>query len=460
MVVNVARRELLIAAATSGLAAVLTGCGQPARPGRAAPDTTRPSGTGPSATGATTVVTATTVPDVAGADEVGGVALAPGFSAAVLSQSGERVPGAFDGMAAFAGPAGEVRLVRNHERKVLTTVLSPFDTATAYDATGPGGTSTLVLAPGGRALDREFVSLSGTLGNCAGGVTPSGTWLSCEETVDGPGEGFGKDHGYVFEVWPGDDAPRPAQPLLHLGRFLHEAVAVDAATAIIYLTEDNGYDSGLYRFVPNTPSAPTAAGKLEMLAVTAQPAYDTAFGQPVGTTLSCGWVAITDPNPPGVAPDNTSLVFNQGLVAGGARFKRLEGCCIVDRTLYVTSTEGGDAGLGQVWALQLDRDELQLVAESTEPDVLFGPDNISPLPGGGPLVVCEDNAERNRLLVLDPAGTFSVLAENVADTTEFAGTCVSPDGQTLYVNVYGDEATGVPARTLAIWGPWESLRSA
>ena len=90
---------------------------------------------------------------------------------------------------------------------------------------------------------REWESLSGTMVNCAGGVTPSGSWLTSEETADGVLNGRLQPHGYVFEEPAAANAECDAVPLTAMGRFAHEAVAVDPATGIVYLTEDAGTTS-------------------------------------------------------------------------------------------------------------------------------------------------------------------------------------------------------------------------
>jgi uncharacterized protein len=116
-------------------------------------------------------------------------------------------------------------------------------------------------------------------------------------------------------------------------------VAVDPATGIIYETEDQGNVSGFYRFVPSTkPTQPgdlaRMSGSLEMLKVNAAPGYETAIGQTVGVALDVSWGSIPnpDPSPPTITfeGETTSAVFKQGLDAGGARFRRLEGCWAAD----------------------------------------------------------------------------------------------------------------------------------
>jgi secreted PhoX family phosphatase len=145
-----------------------------------------------------------------------------------VAVDGTITPGRHDGMAAFAWEEGRYRLVRNHE---INGPREPFgDRRKAYDKMAQGGTMTLEVS---RTADEfeSWVSCNGTQMNCAGGATPWGTWLTCEETVNGPDVGpdftgadnslLQREHGYVFEVpaaWgPGEHrkpkAIRSAGPL-------------------------------------------------------------------------------------------------------------------------------------------------------------------------------------------------------------------------------------------------------
>lgn len=442
------RRQLLVTAGTSGALLALGACGGSSRRSTA-------STAAPVAASGTTAPTRRLALQPAGPD----LALPSGFEYTVLSTTADgAMPPSPDGMACVVAADGSVRLVRNHERSDAPGVAPPLDAATAYDPSAPGGVTTVVLAADLRSVTSTHVSLSGTVRNCSGGLTPSGTWLSCEETNEGVEVGRERPHGYVFEVDPRTDGPATSTPLPALGRFLHETVAVVPDSGVVYLTEDNGYDSGVYRFTPTVPGRLAEGGVLEMLAVDGAPGYDTAFDQQVGRALAVTWVAIDEPDPASAGTDS-SAVFNQGLGRGGARFKRVEGCSLVGPRCYLAVTEGGDAGLGQVWTLDPTTSELRLVFEPAQPEELFGPDQMTPAPFGDGVLLCEDNGngDPNRLQVLDRAGRLVTFAENLSDTTEFSGACMSPDGSVLFVNIYGDEAAAVPGRTLAIWGPWDSL---
>jgi secreted PhoX family phosphatase len=382
------------------------------------------------------------------------LALPPRFKYTVFGRTGvpmddlRPTPPLHDGMAAFPGPGGRIRLVRNHE--VPST--GPALGLPAYDPVAQGGTTTLEVDPKHRLLRRSFLSLAGTSTNCAGGPTPWGSWLSCEETTAYQSRGYRRRHGYVFEVPSGANGPVDPVPLRAMGRFEHEAVAVGPDGAA-YETEDEG-NAGFYRYVPTVPGNLAAGGTLQMLAIEGEPNYDTRTGQRCGEPLLASWVTIPDPDPAG-AENNPAAVFGQGRDAGGAVFSRLEGAFAGTDRVYFHSTDGGDARLGQVWEyvpITPTTGQLTLIFESSDPAVLDHPDNVCASPRGG-LVICEDGGDGdNYVRGLTPDGAVFDFARNEVpgfESMEFAGSCFSPDGQTLFVNVQ------TPGLTFAIWGPWE-----
>ncbi len=329
------------------------------------------------------------------------LALPHGFSYSVLSSPGKPMsdsnptPVAFDGMAAFPLPNGNVRLIRNHEnRDGPDTATVKGDASKAYDRKAGGGTTSLevrVGKDGAVELVRDFVSLNGTIVNCAGGPTPWGSWVSCEESVEGRANGWSEEHGYMFEVPVSAEAPVAALPLKAMGRFVHEAVAVDTTSGIVYETEDHSPTAGFYRFIPTVRGRLAAGGRLQMLAIDGRPNYDTATGQKVGVSLPARWVDIAEPDPK-VQGSALTAVFDQGYANGAARFTRLEGCWYGDQSIYFHATNGGDAQLGQVWRYRpagTDRGALVLIFESPSREVLDSPDNITVSPRRG-IVICED----------------------------------------------------------------------
>lgn len=382
---------------------------------------------------------------------------------------GRKTPGAHDGMATFK-VGGELRVVRNHEvsNRRLPIPGSGIGASNHYDETAGGGTTTMIIDPKTRTLKRDFVSLSGTLINCAGGPTPWGSWISCEETTMGPTvrvdsrgnktAGFAKPHGYCFEVPASANAPVTPVPLKAMGRFVHEAIAVDRKTGIVYLTEDYG-TAGFYRFLPQRAKRLAEGGTLQMLRVKGSPEYDTRKGQKAGTVLNVDWVTIDNPDPESADTDEMA-VSKQGIAKGAAKFARLEGIWAAkDGRIYFDSTSGGDARAGQIWlyeAVSRDEGRLTLLFESPSREILDMPDNICLRPKSDMLFICEDSDYKevdgkpeNYVRILTPDGRIADFAKNITagrEASEFAGSVFSPDGKTLFLNL---QTVGA---TFAIWG--------
>jgi uncharacterized protein len=418
------------------------------------------------------------------------LALPAGFSYVTFGHIASRMsdgnltPLALDGMAAFQGPRGTVRLIRNHEDRNPARLGSvPHDRHT-YDESAGGGTTTLDYDPRSRRLVRDYVSLSGSHVNCAGGFgLRRKSWLTGEETVFGPNfaaNPFDERHGYVFEVplhrGPHDSASRP---LKAMGRFMHEALATDERSGVVYETEDpgSGRGAGFYRFTPRDKHNLAKGGKLEILGIKGAKTYDARADQTRGRPLPVRWIEIEDPDPEYTTEGDSRGVFLQGRAKGACLFNRLEGCWADGDSIYFVSTSGGDKkngdvntdgyeeGYGQIWEYRQRDEKLVLHYESPGGDVMDSPDNLTVTPRGG-LLACEDdasdsNAEHvNRLIGISPRGEAFTFAVNQFDC-ELAGVCFSPDGRTVFVNLYGD-STGTPGEhadegmTCAITGPWRN----
>jgi secreted PhoX family phosphatase len=365
------------------------------------------------------------------------IALPRGFEYLTFGRTGELMddgiatPSSHDGMAAFRDD-DLVRLVRNHERGAGAA----FASGMTYNPAAGGGTTTLVFDPDAGQLVGSHASLAGTIRNCAGGPTPWGSWLSCEETTVVQD---GLRHGYVFEVPAGGTSN--GQPLVGLGRFSHEAAAVDPATGNVYLTED-ATPSGLYRFVPSAPGNLAAGGQLQMLAI-GDVAYQTYSDTGPRTYGQVSWVDIDTPDP---APGAPGTVF-EGIAQGGASFERGEGIWYGNGKLYFVSTSGGPSR-GQVFELDPATDELRLIFHSPSLDVLDSPDNITVSPRGG-IVLCEDGSDQEYLHGLTPNGSTFRFAENLLNGSEWAGATFEPkNANWLFVNLQS------PGITFAITGPW------
>lgn len=375
---------------------------------------------------------------------------------------GRKTPGVHDGMAVVAESDGVVTLVRNHEIEAFGNSIA--GDKHSYDPKAGGGcTNVRFNTQTGQFID-SWASLSGTVRNCAGGPTPWGTWLTCEETVNGPGAeykgilfGYTQDHGYVFEV-PAEGMSE-AKPLTEMGRFWHEAVAVDPATGIVYETEDRSM-AGFYRFLPNEKGKLSSGGQLQMAKLSGT--TDTRLEQSLGQKYDVSWVDIHDPtraHTPGTT--DTLGVFRQGQEQGGAIFGRLEGGAHHAGHIFITATIGGDAQKGQVWKYTPADETIELLYESPGENILDMPDNLTVSPRGG-LVLCEDGhhmPQRMHGLTAD-GQLFTLAANNVVLTgqkngikgdfrgQEWAGATFSADGKWLFANIQ------TPGITFAITGPW------
>ena len=452
------------------------------------------------------------------------LALPAGFSYKIIATSGDPIDDGSryasdpDGMAVFAGPAGGSVLVTNHEYGAYELHRVTADPALTYDpgaliGPGPlrspgsyGGTTTITVDAEGNRVG-AYVSLAGTENNCAGGITPWGTWLTCEETerrkdttVAGAPAGttprrLAKDHGYVFEVHPTNrEANVNPVPLTFLGRYSHEAVAVDPRTYEIYLTEDAATPNGLYyRWQPPANFEPKVgslrklatepdgvnAGRLQAMSCywRRQHIVDLSQATEVGTRYRVRWIDVPD-RTGGVAAGVPPLpIRSQTFSSPITRSRKLEGQWWGNGGAYFVASfarplAAGDGSLnehdGQVWFYNPQNETVTLktifgmneiprpsAGESVNYD---GPDNITVSPHGG-LILAEDGSGIQHLIGVSRRGVAYPLARNevyvpppaTADS-EFCGPTFSADGRILFVNMYS------PGYTFAITGPWRRDR--
>lgn len=410
-------------------------------------------------------------------DEPSGPMRVPrGFRCTKFSATGEEmadgllVPGKHDGMAAFTGPDGRTLIVRNHELESHQADLGAFgpdrsrlDRIPAkkiYDRghniePNLGGTTTLVFNTRTQQLESHFLSLAGTVRNCAGGPTPWGTWITCEEVNPDAEPHAEQPHGFNFEVTP-SATPGLVDPipLKAMGRFRHEAVAIDPRSGAVYQTEDIS-DGLLYRFLPHAPGRLAAGGRLQALALVDWPSPHTTNWLephfPVGSPQRVRWLDLDDVESP--AGD----LRLRGAAAGAAIFARGEGAWHGHDSVFFAMTNGGSAGLGQIFRYRPSPFEgtpresenpgtLELFSEPNDSELLRNCDNVTVAPWGD-LVLCEDTSGICRVIGVTPKGEYYVIAAGVTDG-ELAGACFSPDGSTLFVNVQ------TPGYTVAITGPW------
>ncbi len=394
-----------------------------------------------------------------------------------LMEDGWKVPGWPDGMHAYELDDERVVLMCNHELAPVQSSMSawlgkPVEhnavMAAAYDSgvnsrVAPGGVRRIVYNLKTGQVERQHLALCGTLRNCSGGATPWGSWISCEESVLLPGQyGQTRPHGFCFEVPARASGLQQAIPLTAMGRFNHEAIAVDPDTGIVYLTEDRA-DGLFYRFIPKHPGKLVSGGQLQALALMSEK-HSVSTGNrgeysfPLNDPRPVRWINLD-----AVQSQQDDLRY-RGQKSGAVRFIRGEGMVVEKnatggtKRIWFMCTTGGRRGLGQIFYYEPSPHEgnrqeaespgkLTLFSEPNNPELLRNGDNLTLMPNGD-LLVCEDHEGIQRLIGVTGAGGYYVLASNPRGASEFAGATFAPDGSTLFVNLQQQGGT------LAITGPW------
>ncbi len=414
------------------------------------------------------------------------LSLPEGFSHSVISRHGDTMsdglisPGLHDGMGAFPLSQDKVLLIRNHEISPSPQKTSPFgvqnelidkvEKGKIYDyakgaRTCLGGTTTFIYNEKTGKVELEYLSLTGTVRNCAGGITPWNSWITCEETdyrEGGLNGALEKDHGYNFEV-PASEKIGLTEPvpLKEMGRFVHEAVAVHPQHGIVYQTEDS--DTGVfYRYLPRAKEKLHQGGSLQCLSLKEWKSADsrnwatlTTDRFPEKKSVDVEWIDIDNDESPD--SDLRLRAFKKGAV----RFSRGEGIWYGKDELFFACTLGGTRGTGQIFryvpskyeGTEREKDspgKLELFLEPNDTSIFQNCDNLTVAPWGD-VVICEDNKEP-RIIGISPKGKTYVIAKNIGySSSEFAGPVFSPSGNTLFVNIQS------PGLTLAITGPWEKM---
>ena len=412
-------------------------------------------------------------------DPAGLLDLPDGFRYRVVARSG--VTQTLDGVPTPSDPDGNgifplgdgSSVVNNHEIVGGERYGVPPLAGLTYDPGARAGTTTIDVDAEGNRL-REYTSVAGTHNNCAGGVTPWGTWLTCEETEQRRGGRFQKDHGYVFEVDPVSQEAnlgRSPDPLTFLGRFAHEAVAVDPSTSAIYETEDATSPNGLFlRWTPPEGFVP-GKGALRDLALAEggatagtlaamrclrgdQHVPDLSLATQPGTQYKVEWVEVPDRDA------RTTPVRRQFAEGQVTRSRKLEGAWWGDDGAWFVASfaraADGSANEhdGQVWFYDPATEKVTLTTifgvnldPAADTGSYDGPDNISVSPYGG-VILAEDGGGIQHLVGVTGEGKTYPLARNALNGSEFAGVAFSADGSTMFANIYA------PGYVFAITGPW------
>jgi secreted PhoX family phosphatase len=334
-----------------------------------------------------------------------GLELPSGFTSRVIARSGSRVAGTTyvwhalpDGGATFSRAGGGWAYVSNSEAP-----------------TGTGGASTILFSESG-AVERAYRILGGTTLNCSGGATPWRTWLSCEEV----------GRGRVLECDPFGRRAAVYRPAL--GRFKHEAAAVDPIRKAVYLTEDRP-DGGFYRLRPSAwPSL--SAGSLTALCRS--------------STGALVWRRVPDPS--------AAKVSARHQVAGMIRFNGGEGASYgFDRCYFTTK------GDGRVWAYNAATNRLGVVYDDSTAGAappLTGVDAIT-ISKARDLYVAED-AGNMEICIITPGATNRIVAPVVRllgqPSSEITGLAVNPAGTRMYFSSQrGTDGRGI---TYEVSGPF------
>ncbi|MDC0742617.1 alkaline phosphatase PhoX [Polyangium mundeleinium] len=344
-----------------------------------------------------------------GDPDANGVKLPPGFSARIVAQTNKKPLESSDYIWHIAPDGGATFLLEDGGHVYVSNSEVPI----------AGGVGALRFDAAGKLVD-AYPILSMTNINCAGGPTPWGTWLSCEEA----------SRGRVFECDPRGEHEAIVRPAL--GIFKHEAAAIDRVKHHVYLTEDEG-DGCFYRFVPDKLNrfgfSDLSSGKLQVAEV--------------GMDGSVKWLDVPDPLFEGLTPTRKQ-------VASATLFDGGEGIWFHQGIVYFSAK-----GEGRVYAYDTMTETLAVIydAKEAENPILTGVDNIT-VSCCGDVLVAEDSGDMQIVAIL-PSGELLPLVQVMGhDKSEITGPAFDPSGTRLYFSSQrGDGSGGV---TYEITGPFHA----
>ncbi|MGD7732041.1 alkaline phosphatase PhoX [Propionibacteriaceae bacterium G57] len=390
-----------------------------------------------------------------------------------------KTPSNLDGTGAFDVPGG-VRLVVNHECRASARIPVPLVEGTVYDDGVPGGMggNTVVETDSNGRFVQQWVALSGTIRNCAGGETPWGSWLACEEdvtkagttvtsSVDGQTYTTKKDHGYVFEVFPDVVAKQVPLPIKAWGRAVWEGAAIDPDLTKAYITEDTGRGL-LYRWTApeGAKIGPRIAEQFGENDGVLQAAQLVRDGVPL---VHYGQLTAADVNKPypvkwldGGADRQAQNANLRDQYPGATQHPKIEGCWNDANGMWFTlsytnasqiaqykASHGidmlGDSGMIAYYNFADETITIKEYWANGNAEGFHGPDNITVSPWGG-VVIAEDGNDPCSLVAFTERLGSNEIARDLGDRGEWAGPAFAKGGSLLFASIQGD-------CTYAISGP-------